>query len=440
MAVNYAGGRTRIAVRSQSIRDAGTKVRTSSGRTFHRSRAVCYSAQSIGGKAANRSSGRGRYGIEREIEYGAGKGADTMARSAGKGAESSAKTAGKTTENSGKTAEKAAETTAKTVGEAANSTAKAAEKAAETVGQAAEKAGETAILAGSAAATAGTSEAIHAIKSGFRFAKKTFDVSKKGMEKAAASPDEGARGGSKAGGMTASEQNANLTSHKSAKTGTKLLAFFTPLVGAMLLPVIITSLLTLMIIIVVLVPILSAAGISAEARPEVPPVSSEAFSKVSEEMLKYYGISYVWGGSSPETGFDCSGLVQYVYRNALGIELPRQSQSMCDFCAYVPEADAAQGDLVFFRGTSTRTGNDITHVAIYCGDNIIYEAGDSGVGYARLDTPYCQAHFAGFGRVPGIEIGTVSNDVKVDSNDAERSETIAGTAPVPQNDGGTRNE
>ena len=447
MAVNYAGGRTRIAVRSQSIRDAGTKVRTSSGRTFHRSRAACYSAQSIGGKAANRSSGRGRYGIEREIEYGAGKGADTMTRSAGKAAESSAKTAGKTTENSGKTAEKAAETTAKTVGEAANSTAKAAEKAAETVAKAAEKAGETAIRAGSAAATAGTSEAFHAIKSGFRFAKKTFDVSKKGLEKATASSDEGARGGSKAGGMTVSEQNANLTSHKSAKTGTKLLAFFTPLVGAMLLPVMITALLTLMIIIVVLVPILSAAGISAEAHPEVPPVSTEAFSKISEEMLKYQGISYVWGGSSPETGFDCSGLVQYVYRNALGIELPRQSQSMCDFCAYVPEADAAQGDLVFFRGTSARTGNDITHVAIYCGDNIIYEAGDNGVGYARLDTPYSQAHFAGFGRVPGIEIGTVSNDievvsndVKVDSNDAEDSETNAGTAPVPQNDGGTRNE
>ena len=105
---------------------------------------------------------------------------------------------------------------------------------------------------------------------------------------------------------------------------------------------------------------------------------------------------------------------------------------MCDFCAYVPEADAAQGDLVFFRGTSARTGNDITHVAIYC-DNIIYEAGDNGVGYARLDTPYCQAHFAGFGRVPGIEVEAVSND-------AEGNKTNAGTAPVPQNDGGTKDE
>ena len=105
---------------------------------------------------------------------------------------------------------------------------------------------------------------------------------------------------------------------------------------------------------------------------------------------------------------------------------------MCDFCAYVPEADAAQGDLVFFKGTSARTGNDITHVAIYC-DNIIYEAGDNGVGYARLDTPYCQAHFAGFGRVPGIEVEAVSND-------AEGNKTNAGTAPVPQNDGGTKDE
>lgn len=122
----------------------------------------------------------------------------------------------------------------------------------------------------------------HAIKTGFKVAKKTFDVSKKGLEKATASENEGSRGGSAARG-TISEQNANLTSHKLVKTGTKLLTFFTPLVGAMLLPVIITAFLTLMIITVVLAPIISAAGASVEAHPEVPPVSSEAFSKISTE-------------------------------------------------------------------------------------------------------------------------------------------------------------
>lgn len=284
MAVNSRSDRTRIAVRSQSVKDAGTKVKAVSERSFHRSRAAQYSSQGIGKKATTKTSR---------------KATDTIAQ-----------TAEKATEATGKTAEKAAE-----------ATAKAAEKAAETVAKTAEKAAETGIRAGSAVATAGTSEAVHAIKAGFKVVKKTFDVSKKGLEKATDSPKEGSKGGSKSGGMTVSEQNANLTSHKSAKTGTKLLAFFTPLVGAMLLPVIITVFLTLMIITVVLAPIISAVGGSIEAHPEVPPVSTEAFAKISEEMLKYEGIPYVWGGSSPEAGFDCSGMVQYVYRNALGVEL-----------------------------------------------------------------------------------------------------------------------
>ena len=410
MAVNYSNGRTRIAVRSQSIKKTGTEVNAFEGRTFHRSRTAFYSTQSIGKKTPGK------------------KATDTMAQNAWKTTDATAKTGGKAAETVTQGVEKSAETAAKTGEKAAETAAKTAQKAAETVAKTAEKAAETGIRAGSAVATAGTSEAFHAIKTGFKVAKKTFDVSKKGMEKATESQPESTKGGSQTGGMTVSEQNANLTSHKSAKTGTNLLAFFTPLVGAMLLPLIITVFLTLMIITVVLAPIISAVGGSIEAHPEVPPVSTEAFAKISEEMLKYEGIPYVWGGSSPEAGFDCSGMVQYVYRNALGIELPRQSQSMCDFCTYVPEADAAQGDLVFFRGTSARTGNDITHVAIYCGDNIIYESGDKGVGYARLDTPYCQAHFAGFGRVPGIEVSSATNNT-------EGSETNAGTAGVPENGG-----
>lgn len=117
---------------------------------------------------------------------------------------------------------------------------------------------------------------------------------------------------------------------------------------------------------------------------------------IMDEALLYEGISYVWGGSTPETGFDCSGLTQWCF-SIVGIELPRTAQEQYNATQHIPLEDAKPGDLVFFQGTYD-TDNYITHVGIYVGDNYMYHAGSS-VGYADLTTEYWQSHLVSAGRI-----------------------------------------
>ena len=114
------------------------------------------------------------------------------------------------------------------------------------------------------------------------------------------------------------------------------------------------------------------------------------------EALKYQGWKYVYGGSSPTTSFDCSGLTQWCYEKA-GISLPRTAQAQYDATQHLPLSQAKAGDLVFFHSTYN-AGTYVTHVAIYVGNNKIYHAGDP-IGYADLSSNYWQQHLIGAGRV-----------------------------------------
>ncbi|WP_099221841.1 lysozyme family protein [Listeria costaricensis] len=120
---------------------------------------------------------------------------------------------------------------------------------------------------------------------------------------------------------------------------------------------------------------------------------------VMNEALKYEGDPYVWGGASPSTGFDCSGLTQYCYQVA-GISLPRTAQEQYNYCQSIEESEAKAGDLVFFSGTYA--GATITHVGIYQGNGKMYDSNDSGVGYSDISSGYWRQHLAGFGRPPGM--------------------------------------
>lgn len=74
---------------------------------------------------------------------------------------------------------------------------------------------------------------------------------------------------------------------------------------------------------------------------------ADYFDVVMKETLKYEGDPYVWGGNSPEVGFDCSGLMQYSFKKA-GIRLPRTAEEQYYATERIDEKDVQAGDLVFF--------------------------------------------------------------------------------------------
>jgi cell wall-associated NlpC family hydrolase len=111
-----------------------------------------------------------------------------------------------------------------------------------------------------------------------------------------------------------------------------------------------------------------------------------------KRALALLGTPYRWGGTSPEAGFDCSGLVGYVFRNSLGIELPRISRDMAHVGEAIRERSAlVEGDLVFF----SRRGARVDHVGIYIGDGKFVHAPRTGkdVEVANLATGYWSKTF-----------------------------------------------
>ena len=116
------------------------------------------------------------------------------------------------------------------------------------------------------------------------------------------------------------------------------------------------------------------------------------------------GMPYAWGGASPETSFDCSGLVQWAYRQG-GIALPRTAQQQYQATARVGREDLRVGDLVFFQRTyvSSDPTEWITHVGIYVGDGRMINAPKEGdvVREMEVFSGFWGTHYAGAGRPAG---------------------------------------
>ncbi|MBA3925538.1 bifunctional lytic transglycosylase/C40 family peptidase [Listeria rustica] len=124
--------------------------------------------------------------------------------------------------------------------------------------------------------------------------------------------------------------------------------------------------------------------------------SSKQMDVIMKEALKYQGQPYVWGGNTANSGFDCSGLTQWCYKQA-NVSLPRTAEEQYNVATKITESQAKAGDLVFFSGTYA--GKFITHVGIYVGNGRMYNSNDSGVEYSSLSNAYWKAHFVGFGRI-----------------------------------------
>ena len=122
----------------------------------------------------------------------------------------------------------------------------------------------------------------------------------------------------------------------------------------------------------------------------------ETVQAIMEEALKYEGWTYVYGGDSPSTSFDCSGFVSYVLTNSGLVNTGRLgAQGLYNVCSLVSSANVKPGDLVFFVGTYDTPG--VSHVGIYVGDNVMLHCGDP-IQYTSINTSYWQSHFYAFGR------------------------------------------
>jgi cell wall-associated NlpC family hydrolase len=99
-----------------------------------------------------------------------------------------------------------------------------------------------------------------------------------------------------------------------------------------------------------------------------------------DQAMDLLGIPYRRGGSSPESGFDCSGFVSHVFREGLGLVLPRSSKEMSKSGEAVSKEQLRPGDLVFFNTMRTA----FSHVGIYLGDNQFVHAPRSG-GRVRVE-------------------------------------------------------
>ncbi|MGE0807079.1 MAG: C40 family peptidase, partial [Burkholderiaceae bacterium] len=161
-------------------------------------------------------------------------------------------------------------------------------------------------------------------------------------------------------------------------------------------------------------PTASKATAGAESNAPAPSDSSETWASVAAapgrlgaelviRSLALLGVQYRLGGNSPETGLDCSGLVRHVFREAMGLVLPRRSEEISQAGKAVKADELRPGDLVFFN-TLRRA---FSHVGIYIGNNQFVHAPSTG-GHVRvesIDKRYWQSRFNGGRRLASDDGG-----------------------------------
>ncbi len=148
--------------------------------------------------------------------------------------------------------------------------------------------------------------------------------------------------------------------------------------------------------------IMAPAAHAQEAAPGTSESRVEAFFHRANDLvlnaMGFMGIPYKWGGAAPETGFDCSGFVQYVVRQAVGVVLPRSSFDQIRQGVAIARDQLQPGDLVFFN-TMRATAS---HVGIYIGENRFIHAPSRGksVEIGDVTNVYWQARYDGARRLP----------------------------------------
>ena len=138
-----------------------------------------------------------------------------------------------------------------------------------------------------------------------------------------------------------------------------------------------------------------------QVNAETAPLSwQDKAQEVLINALSLTSIQYKYGGSSPATGFDCSGFVRYVFRNAANLSLPPTARAIAQIGKSVKKDDLQPGDLVFFNTLKKA----FSHVGIYIGDNKFIHAPSTGksVQVDSMQNSYWSSHFEGAQRLDEV--------------------------------------
>ena len=133
-----------------------------------------------------------------------------------------------------------------------------------------------------------------------------------------------------------------------------------------------------------------------EPKSNAEPMGRGDADELISNAMGFIGVAYRFGGTSP-TGFDCSGFMQYVFRKAFAVNLPRTSAAQASVGSYVSRSELRPGDMVFFRTHGSR----ISHVGMYIGNDRFIHAPRTGkrIEITSLSSKYWNARYATARRV-----------------------------------------
>ncbi len=156
-------------------------------------------------------------------------------------------------------------------------------------------------------------------------------------------------------------------------------------------------------VLIMLIAALAGCSSAPQISPQASARSSVSVEKstdtlgglIADRALDMIGIPYRYGGQSPDSGFDCSGLAYFAYHEA-GVDIPRVSQDQFKLARKISYTDIRDGDLIFFQDQSK-----LSHVGIYVGDGMFVHAPSTGksVSIASMSAPYYQRHLIAVGRL-----------------------------------------
>lgn len=131
---------------------------------------------------------------------------------------------------------------------------------------------------------------------------------------------------------------------------------------------------------------------------------SNSAQEIIMSALSQTGVKYKWGGNSPESGFDCSGFVRYVFQQAANLTLPHGARAISQLGQTVTQPELQPGDLVFFNTLRST----FSHVGIYIGNNrfIHSPATGSAISVTDMSDSYWAKRFTGARRIDAKEMAS----------------------------------